>query len=86
MKPCDEYLRRNIVMANACGLKAEVEICQKRLGAMKRVPKWLRKSFEEMQTRAAVLPQELAQWRDIAPDNPYTTTPPAIAAGEKERA
>lgn len=73
--PCSapkEYLRRNIVVAKACGLKAEVGITLLKLQNRRRVPKWLLASLAAMRGRAADLPSELAQWRDASPDNPYS--------------
>ena len=66
-----EYLRRNLVIAKACGAKAEIKITAERLKNTKRVPKWLIASLAAMQVRVEDLPHELAQWRDAAPDNPY---------------
>lgn len=66
-----EYLRRNLVIAKACGLKTEIKVTTQRLRKMSRVPKWLFASLTAMHERAADLPPELAQWRDSAPDNPF---------------
>lgn len=66
-----EYLRRNLVIAKACGAKAQIKITSERLKNTKRVPKWLTASLAAMQVRVEDIPHELAQWRDAAPDNPY---------------
>ena len=66
-----EYLRRNIVIAKACGLKHEIKLTTQRLRKMRRVPKWLFASLTAMHERAADLPPELAQWRDSSPDSPF---------------
>jgi hypothetical protein len=68
--PHEEYLRRNLVIAKACGLKAEIKVTTQRLRQMRRVPQWLFKSLTAMHERAADLPPELARWRDASPDKP----------------
>ncbi len=66
-----EYLRRNLVIAKACGAKEEIKITIERLKKAKRVPKWLLASLAAMQVRVEGIPAELSQWRDASPDNPY---------------
>lgn len=68
--PHEEYIRRNIVVAKACGLKEEIKVTTQRLRQMRRVPKWLFASLTAMHERAADLPTELAKWRDDSPDTP----------------
>jgi hypothetical protein len=68
----DEYLRRNLVVCKAVGLKAEIKVTTQRLRGMSRVPKWLFASLTAMHERAADLPPELAKWRDESPDNPFS--------------
>lgn len=71
----NEYLRRNIMVAKSCGAKAEVAISLRRLQSMRHAPKWLLTSLTEMQMRLDKIPDELAEWRDAAPDNPYSQRP-----------
>jgi hypothetical protein len=68
----DEYLRRNLVVAKACGAKAGVSKSLKRLEQMSRPPKWLVRSLQDVLERADPLPAELAKWRDTASDAPKT--------------
>lgn len=69
--PAEEYIRRNIAIAKACGLKAEVGLMLLRMQNRRRAPKWLLASLAAIEERAKDLPGELVQWRDAAPDNPY---------------
>lgn len=80
-----EYLRRNLVIAKACGAKAESKITTDRLKNTKRVPKWLLASLAAMQVRIEEIPHELAQWRDAAPDNPYLPNAEMSDAPKKEK-
>lgn len=66
-----EYLRRNLVIAKACGAKSEIKVVAERLRRTKRPQKWLLASLEAIRVRIEELPEELAKWRDTAPDNPY---------------
>lgn len=66
-----EYLRRNLVVAKACGLKEGIKATTQRLRSMSRVPRWLFASLTAMHERAADLPPELARWRDASPDSPF---------------
>lgn len=68
--PHQEYLRRNLLIAKAVGLNAEINVTTQRLRSIKRVPVWLFKSLTAMHERASDLPPDLASWRDSAPDKP----------------
>lgn len=66
----DEYLRRNLVVAKACGARAGVSKSLKRLEQMSRPPKWLIQSLRGVLERCEPLPSELAKWRNTATDAP----------------
>lgn len=73
----EEYLRRNLLVCKAIGIKTNAEGALKRLNATKRPAKWLVKYFEGIRDRAEALPTDLAAWRSMAPDMPiYDTKPP----------
>lgn len=65
--PCmEEYLRRNLNVAKAAGAAAGARSILNKLGARKRVPKWLTKAVYDIYARAKYLPRELANYRDEA--------------------
>ena len=68
--PHEEYLRRNLVHAGACGVRAGIGNAVDRLKATKHPPKWLVAQLEGMVERADRAKTELAQWRNSAPDAP----------------
>jgi len=70
-----ESLRRNLIVASAIGARAGAQTALERLRETRRPAKWLVKQLEGILERATVLPPELAQWRDAAPDYPYVTAP-----------
>lgn len=65
-----EYLRRNLLHAKACGAKANVSTALKRLEMQTRPPQWLVNALRGILERVDPLPAELARWRDLAPDTP----------------
>lgn len=68
-----EYLRRNLVLCSAYGANANAKAAIKRLQAMKRPPFWLLEALQGIEERTALLPTELAAWRNIAHDRPDST-------------
>lgn len=73
-----EYLRRNLEVAKAEGIRANSRVAIERLLKMKKKPVWMLVALEGIRDRAEGLPKELAQWRNTAPDAPsYVATPPA---------
>lgn len=65
-----EYLRRNLLHAKACGAKANASTALKRLEMQTRPPQWLVNALRGILERVDPLPAELARWRDLAPDTP----------------
>jgi hypothetical protein len=73
----EEYLRRNLLVCKAIGIRANAEAALKRLNATKRPAKWLVKYFEGIRDRAEPLAPDLVAWRTQAPDMPiYDTEQP----------
>lgn len=68
----DEYLRRNLLVAKACGAAAGVRTIQMRLRQTKRPAKWLLMALEEIADRIRPLAGELADHRNEI--NPPSTT------------
>jgi hypothetical protein len=66
----EEYLRRNLVVAKACGASAAIESALARLINQKRSPKWLQEKLRAAQSRLLAVPHELARWRDSSEDAP----------------
>ena len=66
----EEYLRRNNNLAKSIGVCAGAAKALDRLAELKRQPKWIVKAFEDIHHRASALPDELAAYRNIAPDAP----------------
>jgi hypothetical protein len=66
-----EYLRRNFAHASAIGAHANTQAALARLLKTKRPPAWLIAALEGIERRTAILPPEVAAWRNSAPDNPY---------------
>jgi len=66
MNNMDEYLRRNLIVAQAYGVRSGVMTVLQRLHGTKGWPKWLAKSLKEILEREAGVPEELARWRDEA--------------------
>lgn len=62
----DEYLRRNLIVAQAAGVRAGLETMLRRAKMTRRLPKWLLRGLEAELERAQDLPGELARWRDHA--------------------
>lgn len=62
-----EYLRRNLLVASSVGALASIEKSLERLRKMKHPPKWLLKSLQMAQERAAKLPPALACYRSAVP-------------------
>lgn len=67
---CQEYLRRNLVSAKACGAAAAIESALARLYNTKNSPKWLQSKLREAQSRLIEVTHELARRRDEAEDAP----------------
>jgi len=59
----DEYLRRNLLHCKSVGIVAEAEAVLSRLMDMKKPPKWIIKSMNEIIKRGAPISQELAYHR-----------------------
>lgn len=70
MSQHEEYLRRNLMHAKACGAHANTSAALRRLEMQARPPRWLVKELEGIMRRLEPLPNELAQWRNLAPDAP----------------
>ncbi len=66
-----EYLRRNLVLASSYGAQSLIDQALAHLLQMKRPPKWLLNDLKGAKNRVDKLPEHLAQWRDMAPDNPH---------------
>jgi len=65
-----EYLRRNLHHACSVGAVSACEVALARLAKMKRPPVWVVEAFEAIESRIEQLPDELAAWRNSAPDAP----------------
>jgi hypothetical protein len=63
-----EYLRRNLLVCKAVGAKAAAESARTRLTRMRRPPKWLLGHLNAIIERTAVLPPDLATYRNQAVD------------------
>lgn len=68
---CEEYLRRNLACAKACGAVAGLDKLRAQLNTTKYQPAWLKKALFEVAKRIESLSAELANWRDSSPDSPY---------------
>ena len=68
---CEEYLRRNLACAKACGAVAGLDKLRAQLNVTKYQPAWLKKALFEVAKRIEPLPAALANWRDSSPDSPY---------------
>jgi hypothetical protein len=66
----EEYLRRNLIHANALGACAGIETALIRIRATKRGPKWLIAQLEGCLNRVEKVHPEVARWRDASPDAP----------------
>jgi hypothetical protein len=64
MSDTDEYLRRNLNVAKACGAAAGARAILNRLAARKRTPKWLVDAVYDIYSRTKPLSRELAAYRD----------------------
>lgn len=60
----DEYLRRNLLHASACGAAANTKTALERLRAQKRPPKWLVETLEGVLARCEKVAPEAARHRD----------------------
>ena len=68
---CEEYLRRNLACAKACGAVAGLDKLRAQLNLTKYQPAWLKKALFEVAKRIEPLPAELVSWRDSSPDSPF---------------
>lgn len=59
----DEYLRRNLLVAQAAGAHAGAKKILERLSATRRPPRWLIEAVEGVIARTEALPAALAQHR-----------------------
>jgi hypothetical protein len=71
----DEYLRRNLIVAKAVGVKANTRSALQRLEQQAKPPRWLVLALRGILERAEPLPAELAKWRNTAPDTPEDMRP-----------
>ncbi len=72
----EEYLRRNLQVAKAVGVRGNSKAALDRLECMKNPPKWIVEAFEGIHRRSETLSTDLADWRDTAEDRPeYAATP-----------
>ena len=62
----DEYLRRNLLVAKAIGIRANAEAAKARLLATKKPPRWMIDVLNGIVERAKPLPADLATFRDLA--------------------
>lgn len=77
----EEYLRRNLVLCSSIGARANIRAIRERLARTKRPPKWLMEILERTYTRASEVQDDLAAWRNAAPDAPdYVVSPSRRAA------
>jgi hypothetical protein len=60
----DEYLRRNLEVSKAHGVRSSIEFCIRMLEDQRRSPRWLMKQLYAMRERMEDIPSELAKWRD----------------------
>jgi hypothetical protein len=60
----DEYLRRNMLHASACGAEANTRTALGRLRTQKRPPKWLIETLEGVLARCEKVAPEMARHRD----------------------
>ena len=67
----EEYLRRNVIHAAACGSKAAADVSLQRLNARKRpAPKWLVENLEAILHRMPAVIDAVREYRDDALDAP----------------
>ena len=66
----EEYLRRNLLHAKSVGAVAALNGARARLLNVKRAPKWMLTAIESALARSRPLPDEIARWRNSAPDAP----------------
>ena len=59
-----EYLRRNLIHAQACGVEAGLQKAVNKLLQLKNKPKWLMKLLRETLNKTEGIRQELANHRD----------------------
>lgn len=72
----EEYLRRNLQVAKAVGVRGNSKAALERLECMKNPPKWIVEAFEGIHRRSKTLSTDLADWRDTAEDAPeYAAAP-----------
>jgi len=62
----DEYLRRNLLVAKAIGIRSNAEAAKKRMLKTKKPQKWIIAMLEGIIERAEQLPGDLAKYRDEA--------------------
>jgi hypothetical protein len=60
-----EYLRRNLNVAKAYGVSADLKYCIARLATHQRIPQWLMDRLQKIEQRADVLAPELVAYRDL---------------------
>ena len=66
-----EYHRRNMQVARVAGAQAAVDQALERAMKVKSIPVWLIAYLESAAHRLPGISDDLAAWRDLAPDNPY---------------
>ena len=59
-----EYLRRNLIHAQACGVEAGLQKAVNKLLQLKNKPKWLMKLLRETLNKTEGIRQELSNHRD----------------------
>lgn len=69
----EEYLRRNLVHASSVGALANTRAALARARSVRSMPKWMIEALEGIEERAAKVPQDMAAWRNAAPDAPVYT-------------
>ena len=73
MKACPEYLRRNLMVAKAIGARTYASNALKRVEQSSRPRRWLIAHLTGIVERMSGMEDELAKWRNAAPDYPYQT-------------
>lgn len=70
-----EYHRRNMQVARVCGAQAAVDQALERALSVKSIPVWMIAYLESAACRLPGLQDDLAAWRDLAPDAPAHIQP-----------
>lgn len=66
----EEYLRRNLIHATACGIDAAAKVALDRLKKRKTRPQWLIRHLDSIIERTPTIIAAALQYRDESPDAP----------------